>query len=347
MNSEAHEKDDRRRLSAEASTWLARRDRGLTAAEQDEFFQWLRQDPTHRKTLVGMERTWRALDTLVQWQPSHSVHPNPDLLAPAAPVERRRRHVGVVACSLLAAVMAFLYWQGSRDTPIPAPLAQQGVRVIPRPESHLLPDGSAVTMNSGARFALDFSAGERRLRLLEGELHVAVKKNPERPFVVEVDNVSVRAVGTAFNVRRGAGSMEVLVTEGKVQIEQTTASADTDESVPVAFGEKARVDLTSTQLAPAVTPVSVDQISRELAWQGVRLEFDALPLAAVVEEFNLRNARKISIGDAETGRLRVSGTFQADQVEAFVRLLTMSYALEAETAPDGVLLIRHGALRKE
>lgn len=201
-------------------------------------------------------------------------------------------------------------------------------------------------LNTGTRFALEFTPEERRLRLLEGELHVTVVKNPERPFVVEVGNVAVRAVGTAFNVRRKTGDLEVLVTEGKVQIEPTDELRESTEAVPVALGERARVDLATSRLAEPVAPVSADQIARELAWQNVRLQFDGIPLTAVAEEFNLRSATKIRIGDPETGRLRVSGTFQADQVEAFARLFARSYSLDTEVAADGVIVIKKASSKE-
>ena len=34
-------------IETAATAWLARRDRTLTAAEQDAYLQWLREDPRH------------------------------------------------------------------------------------------------------------------------------------------------------------------------------------------------------------------------------------------------------------------------------------------------------------
>src|SRR3546814_6850033 len=43
-------------------------------------------------------------------------------------------------------------------------------------------------------------------------------KDRARPFVVEVGDVRVRAVGTAFGVKRTAGGVDVQVTEGVVEV---------------------------------------------------------------------------------------------------------------------------------
>jgi len=72
----------------------------------------------------------------------------------------------------------------------------------------------------------------------------------------------------------------------------------------------------------------------------VRLEFESLPLAEVVTEFNLRNRQQLIIGDAATGRLRVGGSFRADNVDAFVRLLEATFGVIAERRADGSLLLR-------
>ena len=64
-------------------------------------------------------------------------------------------------------------------------------------ESRALDDGTVVELNGGAEIEVQFTAAERRLRLVRGEAHFQVAKNPLRPFVVEAGGVAVRAVGTA------------------------------------------------------------------------------------------------------------------------------------------------------
>jgi transmembrane sensor len=47
--------------------------------------------------------------------------------------------------------------------------------------------------------------GLRQVKLDRGEAWFQVAKDPQRPFVVESGPVRVRAVGTAFSVRRREG----------------------------------------------------------------------------------------------------------------------------------------------
>src|SRR3546814_7473302 len=58
----------------------------------------------------------------------------------------------------------------------------------------------------------------RQVALKDGEAWFQVAKDRARPFVVEIGDVRVRAVGTAFAVKRTAAGVDVQVTEGVVEI---------------------------------------------------------------------------------------------------------------------------------
>ena len=350
MAAEPSNAENAANLEGVASAWLSRRDRGLTAAEQDTYLEWLRADRRHGAMIAHLEKTWGALDALAEWRPAHSARPNPDLLA--APPPRPKIRAGqakfpFVARALAAAAavaLGLLVFQSvSRETPVPTGT----VRVILSPERLTLEDGSMVELNHGGKIETDFSAEIRRVRLVRGEAHFTVTKNPARPFIVEANGVGVRAVGTAFNVRHASDAVEVLVTEGQVQVERPVAAAASSPVLspitPTALvaGERAIVDTTAPAAQPVVAAVTPTEIARALSWQGVRLEFAELPLAEVVTEFNLRNRQQLVVGDASTGRLRVAGSFRADNVDAFVRLLEASFGVSAQRRADGALVLRH------
>jgi len=342
-------------LEATASAWLARRDRGLTAAEQDGYFEWLRADPRHGAMIAHLEKTWGALDALAEWRPTHSTRPNPDLLATPTPFRKsgwaRRIKCPLTIRTLAAAAAAAVVVAGVfvfQSVSPESPPSSGTVRVIPTPERLTLEDGSVVELNHGGKLEIDFSSETRRVRLVRGEAHFTVTKNPARPFIVEANGVAVRAVGTAFNVRHSAAAIEVLVTEGQVQVERSIAVVPASAPTPLppaptalVAGERAIVDTTAPTAQLVVATVGPTEIAQALSWQGVRLEFAELPLAEVVTEFNLRNRQQLVVGDATTGRLRVGGSFRADNVDAFVRLLEASFGVSAQRRADGALVLRH------
>lgn len=342
MSADSSSSPDNDALAVEASAWLARRDRGLTAAEQDAYLEWLRTDSQRGVAITRLEKTWGALDALTEWRPSHSPRPNPDLLARPRFAAWLRRPVllGTLAAAAALAGAFLIYQNGARE---PAPV----LRIIPSPERLTLADGSVVELNHGGKIETAFTPETRRVRLVHGEAHFTVTKNPARPFLVEAGNVTVRAVGTAFDVRHLTGAVEVLVTEGKVQVERPAAATaelaapqSAPAPTPLVAGERAVVDTNAPTAAPVVATVSPSQVAQMLSWQGVRLEFEALPLADVVTEFNLRNRQQLVIGDVGAGRLRVGGNIRADNVDAFVRLLEASFGVIAERRADGSLVLR-------
>ncbi len=336
-----------------ASAWLARRDRGLTAAEQDAYLEWLRADPAHGQALKRQERVWSVLDHLEQWRPAHSAAPNPDLLAPP----RSRRPYWLAAAGLaLAAALAVLITVPRSAAP--AAIADRTPRreaiVHPGPERRILEDGSLVELNRGARIEVTFTAAERRVKLVSGEAYFTVAKNPARPFIVEASGVAVRAIGTAFSVTLGRTDVAVLVTQGSVQVmdqSRTTDLAAGDGAVVLGAGQRAVVRLIKLRPAnkavtvppappPQVQEVTPAEVERALSWQGMRLEFVEMPLVDVVASFNRYNHRKLRVDEPEIADLLIGGNFRADNVDAFVRLLDSGFGIHAEPNGDELRLRR-------
>ena len=94
--------------------------------------------------------------------------------------------------------------------------------VIPRGgEFNLtLSDGTRVWLNAETelRYPVQFN-GKERVVYLKGEAYFEVSKNKEKPFLVQVDDMSVKVYGTAFNVNTYNKIETVLVT-GSVSMNQ-------------------------------------------------------------------------------------------------------------------------------
>ena len=343
-------------LEHQAAAWVARQDRGLTAGEQDEFFQWLAADPRHGEHLAQQRETARKLKSLAQWRPEHGVRPNPDLLEPP---RRVRAWLGpLLAVAACAAIATGLWW-------LRAPQRESSavaIAALPPPTvQRLLEDGSTIDLNRGAHVEVQFTAEERRVTLVQGEALFTVTKNPQRPFIVQAGRVAIRAVGTAFNVNLQPAAVEVLVTEGSVAVDQPAAVPAPDPSASaagetpaasasaarpvatiatVAAGHRALVPLAETAAAPEVVQVTREQMARLLAWQPRQLEFADTPLAHVVAEFNRENRVKMVIDDPALAALPIGASLRSDNVEGFVRLLEASFHVRVERRGEVIVLRR-------
>lgn len=85
----------------------------------------------------------------------------------------------------------------------------------------LLPDSSEIWLNSGStiRYPETF-AKDKRLVTLNGEAYFSVKKETAKPFIVETSRLSVKVLGTKFNVRAYPNDENITatLTSGKVEV---------------------------------------------------------------------------------------------------------------------------------
>lgn len=91
----------------------------------------------------------------------------------------------------------------------------------------VLPDGTQVWLNasSSIKFPTYFAASERSVKLM-GEAYFEVAKNKDKPFVVNVEEISVEVLGTHFNVMayKDEQSINTTLLEGAVRITKNNQS---------------------------------------------------------------------------------------------------------------------------
>ena len=334
-----------------AAAWLGRRDGGLTAAQEAELAQWLRADPHNMEAFARLDAAWRVLDRLAALRPTGNAEPDADL-------PLRRSHgklvwLPVTLATAAALVVAYVgWWRPAHEA---VSFSWTAATEVGGLQKMALPDGSVVALNTDSAVEVGFTAAERRVRLARGEAHFVVAKNPARPFVVEASGVEVRAVGTAFNVRLRPESIEVLVTEGRVRVNDIRGTgtslitpagsgpASSAELPVIVAGQRAVIPLAplanAVALAPmVVVPVAPAEISQMLAWEDRRLEFDPKPLSALVAEFNRYSRHKLVVADPAIAGLKVGGSFRVSDYDAFVRLLESSFGVTAERLENETVL---------
>jgi transmembrane sensor len=334
--------EEDRTIEVAAATWLSLRDAGLSPEQEVELSCWLEENPEHARVFTELSGMWTKLDGLAAARPSGA--PDAGLLAP-----RRRswfaRHAPVVlATAAMIAVAGLAVWRALPVSPDDGQtLVQRAATEVGVQQTVSLPDGSIVRMNTDSAVEINYTAAERRVRLVRGEAHFAVAKNPQRPFIVTAGKVDVRAVGTAFNVRRRSEAVEVLVTEGKVRVDDTVKGEsllqprEKGETPLLNAGERAIIQ-PAVARPPVVASVAAPEMERTLAWQDRRLEFVASPLVEVVAEFNRYNRHKLVIADPRLGGQQFGGSFRADGFEALVRLLESDFGVEVERRENETIL---------
>jgi transmembrane sensor len=105
-----------------------------------------------------------------------------------------------------------------------------------------LPDGTHVILNAGSmlKYRSDFNLTNRDVDLV-GEAYFKVAKNPNLPLYVTAGNLSIRAVGTEFNVKayNEEGVIETTLIEGKVNITQVIKNGGENKPISLIPNQKA------------------------------------------------------------------------------------------------------------
>ena len=326
-----------------AAEWVVRCDRGLTGAEQDQLSQWLGEDPRHRDALAMHRWSWEELDRLAGFQTSFAL-PNPDLIRPdeAAPERRRTRGKfawlgGVAAAALLSAGLLFFAHAPDDRAPVTATLAAPL-------ERRTLEDGTLVDCNRGTHIEVSYSSTGRHVRLLRGEANFDVAKDASRPFHVTAGDVTLRALGTIFNVRVDAHVVEVVVREGQVQMGSSVAARlSTGDALPLLEAHHRAVIPHTPVAAPLLSILTPQELETRLAWQPRLLDFNDAPLTQIVAAFNRHNVVRVTLNERELQGVRLSATFRSDNVEGFLRLLESDFGVRAEWRGERDVTLRKSA----
>lgn len=318
-------------IADRATRWVARIDQApLDTAARGELEQWLAGDVRRRGAFFRAEAAWAMLDRAsVIGAGAREDHDEAGGLAHALSRALSRRRLmmraGVAAACVVGGGAGFSLW---RNTPRRIETALGEIRRVP------LADGSVVAVNTATKLAVSLKPAARDLRIDEGEAWFQVAKDRDRPFVVAAGSVRVRAVGTAFSVRRRDTGADVQVTEGTVEV----WSVDREHHVRhVVAGARAFV---SDAFGPAEPIEASVDIDRTLAWRGGQLVFDGDTLADAATEFNRYNAVQLQIDDPGLAQERVVGRFRTNEPDAFARSATFLLAAHAETDAGKIVLSR-------
>ena len=195
-----------------------------------------------------------------------------------------------------------------------------------------LADGSRIRLNTASAIAVQYSANERRIDLLQGEALFEVAPETARPFRVVAAEGSAQALGTAFVVRTGEHGASVAVTRGLVGV----SSPAGDVALRLGPGKAAQY---RTGAAPQPSPAA--GAAAALAWLDGTILINNQPLAAALRELERYGAGPILVapgsGKAES---LVSGNFHTNQLDDAVAALAAIQGLKL-TRLGGYLTLLH------
>lgn len=350
-------------VAERAAEWLQRLEKGGPEVHA-EFARWLRESPRHVREVLLASAIRNALKDLNSVCPSEAAEIRArvvgsvvdlDLAVPRSPTSHRTRKSWGQLMSMasgwhrsasrgawrLATVFAFVALLSFTAIAIYAVSDRTITTAAGEWRNIPLDDGSLLRAAPRTKVSVDITAQRRLIRLAHGELMVHVARDRARPFYVETDVATARAVGTAFAMRLvEPGRASVTVQEGIVAVARGRAPISDDAplgAVKVNAGE----GLTVTRDGQALIPHTVDA-ERDLAWVWQQVVLGANgTIADAVRELNLRNRTQIKLLDSTLAARRLRGVFSASDPVAFAQFLERTLPLSVVKKNDTLLLIAH------
>lgn len=195
-----------------------------------------------------------------------------------------------------------------------------------------LPDGSELTLNKNAEisYAANFNK-HRSVRLNKGEVFFNVAHDKMKPFVIDIDKVSVTVVGTSFNIKKSGGLTEVIVESGIVRVALGT------ERVELHKGEKISINTTGPKL---VKEVNTDQLYNY--YRSNLFIANNTSLMKLVNVMNEAYGSQIVVEDADLAAEPISTTVKVDDgLDKNLEVLSQTLNLKAERNENKILLSRN------
>jgi transmembrane sensor len=332
----------------QASDWIAKFDKSLSASEEGEFKVWLSESDENYTVFMDMAKLWDQMDTL-----SRLADICPD--AAKSSLSLQRYSWPIAASVFLAiAVTTWSYFdtEGRESPTATFTMASQSVyeTAIGEQFTFRLMGGTQIVLNTNSRVSVNYTTNNRFLYLERGEMHVSVAHDLSRPLSVIVGDRVVQAVGTEFNIEiTGENSIELVVTEGVVMVGilegpiDETASREplilSPSSTFVAAGEEVVIDATDDAATVVTAAIDSDEIAVRLSWREGNLIFRGESLEEAVLEVGRYTAVQFVFLDEESKKVRVAGLFKAGDVDGLLTALRENFNISYEWVADDKIVL--------
>ena len=187
----------------------------------------------------------------------------------------------------------------------------------------LLPDSSQVTLNANSTLWLanDWSESSAsaacRAVWLEGEAFFQVthrqrSENLPVQFTVHAQDLAISVVGTAFNVNQRASDVKVVLTQGRVELNNPLATVN----VTMAPGDLVAYSSQTHQAAQRKVNVQV-----HTAWKENRYVFEDTALEEIKALIENNYGKKVSIATASLKGRKITATIPNTKLAVLLTIL--------------------------
>ncbi|MBA6117512.1 FecR domain-containing protein [Pseudomonas sp. NC26] len=291
----------------QASEWMMLHWGGeLDADQRQAFAAWQHAHPEHR-------RAWQRLQQLQETFGAVPVDCARAVLRDR-PDPQRRAALKQLGLLLVAGGGAYLLQD---QLPWRSTFAQH--RTATGEIRHMvLSDGTRLDLNSNSAIDLRFTAQERRIRLISGEILLTSGHDENRPLIVETGNGDVQALGTQFSVREVNDGTQVQLYDGQLRISPRHG--------PAVYMNAGNSLWFSDDAVSPIRPVNPNSSS----WSTGRLIAERQPLGHFLAELARYRPGWIRCDEA-VSNLLLTGVFPLDDTDTVLNALERTLPVRVES----------------
>jgi ferric-dicitrate binding protein FerR (iron transport regulator) len=202
------------------------------------------------------------------------------------------------------------------------------VASVARVITDTLPDGSIVTVNKNSflTFPSKFTGNTREVTL-NGEAFFTVRADKKHPFIIHANDITIRVVGTAFNVKSTNGKTEVIVESGVVQVVKAR------KTVRLEAKEKTITSWYDSSLLKAGT---TDKLYNY--YHSKEFVCNATPLQQLVETLNAAYDANIVIKNDSLRDLKITTVFKNESLDTIISIISETLKIKVERNGKTIML---------
>jgi transmembrane sensor len=292
--------------------WMVFQSPPVSTAQRSAWQQWRAADAEH-------ERAWQRVEAVSGQLAGVSGPLARAALAGPASLRRRRSMQLLTALVVAGGSAAVLQRQGVQG--LWQTLASDESTAVGERRTLTLADGTTLMLNTGSAVNILFNTERRVVQLVHGEIWVQTAADPlRRPFLVQTDAGSVRAIGTRFTVLAQGDAVNVNVLQGAVEL----SPVDAPHRVQLLQAGEAG-DFTRTQ-----TSKPEPMADGAGAWTDGVLVASQMRLDDFLAELGRYRRGRLNC-DPAIAALRVSGVYPLDNTDRVLAALTSALPVEVHT----------------
>lgn len=307
-----------------------------TVAEQIEINQWLADSEDNQRYFEHFELIWTQskqlalhsqIDEEAAWLRFRKRTRQPEEETPVIPLYQKPafplfRVAATLVFLLGAAWLAYFYT--AQFTGKDQILVASGAETL----TDTLPDGSVVVLNkkSTISYPRDFRGNTRQVAMT-GEAFFQVEPDKSKPFIISVNDVTVKVVGTSFNVKDNDKKTEVIVETGLVEVTRK------HEKVRLVPKQKA----TALKSEPDLVKQNTEDDFYKY-YRTQKLVCEGTPLWRLVEILNEVYDADIVIGNEKLRDLPINSTYDHQPLNNILDLISETLTLKVEHQGQQIIL---------